>query len=200
MSSTDLFNQARVKREEAQRCRDQGIGLANAGGNLGGSLGPVAFAFGPQTWLGPNATRVGRLLDSCFSALQNATSSLSGDAQSLYLKARWLDEQAEVLESDARMMARVEAEAEAARQRAIAEAAAAQARAAQAAAAAASAAAAKASQPASPSATTTPAAPALVFAPIATVAPPAPAAPAAPSSSSSSSSSSGSEDDYSGWY
>jgi hypothetical protein len=190
MSSTDLFNQARVKREEAQRCRDQGIGLANAGENLGGSLGPVAFAFGPQTWLGPNATRVGRLLDSCFSALQNATSSLSGDAQSLYLKARWLDEQAEVLESDARMMARVEAEAEAARQRAIAEAAAAQARAAQAAAAAA----AKASQPASPSATTTPAAPALVFAPIATVAPPAPAAP------SSSSSSSGSEDDYSGWY
>jgi hypothetical protein len=190
MSSTDLFNQARVKREEAQRCRDQGIGLANAGANLGGSLGPVAFAFGPQTWLGPNATRVGRLLDSCFSALQNATSSLSGDAQSLYLKARWLDEQAEVLESDARMMARVEAEAEAARQRAIAEAAAAQARAAQAAAAAA----AKASQPASPSATTTPAAPALVFAPIATVAPPAPAAP------SSSSSSSGSEDDYSGWY
>jgi hypothetical protein len=197
MSSTDLFNQARAKREEAQRLRDHGSGLANAGANLGGSLGPVAFAFGPQTWLGPNATRVGRLLDACFSALQNATSSLSGDAQSLYLKARWLDEQAEVLESDARMMARVEAEAEAARQRAIAEAAATQARAAQAAAAAASEAAAKAAQAASSPAASTAAAPAVVFVPISTVVPPAPAAPAAASSSSSSS---GSEDDYSGWY
>jgi hypothetical protein len=196
MSSTDLFNQAQAKREEAQRCRERAAELCNAGANLGGSLGPVAFAFGPQTWLGPNATRVGRLLDGCFSALQSATSSLSGDGQSLYLKARWLDEQAEVLESDARMMARVEAEAEAARQRAIAEAAAAQARAAQAAAAAASEAAAKASQAASPSPTKA-AAPAVVFAPIATTVPPAPAAPAATSSSSSSNSS---DDDYSGWY
>jgi hypothetical protein len=193
MSSTDLFNQARARREEAQRCRDQGAELANAGANLGGSLGPVAFAFGPQTWLGPNATRVGRLLDSCFSGLQNATSSLSGDAQGLFLKARWLDDQAEVLESDARMMARVEAEVEAARLRAIAEAAAAQAR--TAAAAAASEAAARAAQASSSSTTTVTnaTAPAVTFAPIATIVPPAPAA-------STSSSSSGSEDDYSGWY
>jgi hypothetical protein len=197
MSSTDLFTQAQAKREEAQRCRERAAELCNAGANLGSSLGPVAFAFGPQTWLGPNATRVGRLLDGCFSALQSATSSLSGDGQSLYLKARWLDEQAEVLESDARMMARVEAEAEAARQRAIAEAAAAQARAAQAAAAAASEAAAKAAQVGSSSSAAATAAPAVVFAPIATTVPPAPAAPAATSSSSSSNSS---DDDYSGWY
>ncbi len=196
MSSTDLFNQAQAKREEAQRCRELAAELSNAGANLGSSLGPVVFAFGPQTWLGPNATRVGRLLDGCFSALQSATSSLSGDGQSLYLKARWLDEQVEVLESDARMMARVEAEAESARQRAIAEAAAVQARAAQAAAAAASEAAAKASQAASSSSTNA-AAPAVVFAPIATTVPSAPAAPPATSSSSSSNSS---DDDYSGWY
>ncbi len=192
MSSIDLFNQARVKREEAQRCREQAAELASAGANLCGSLGPVACGFGPQTWLGPNATRVGRLLDECFSALQNATGSINGDAQSLHLKARWLDKQAEVLDSDARIMARVEAEAEAARQRAIAEAIAAQARATQAAAAAALAAA----QKAVPAASNAAAAPAVVFAPIATVVPAA----AAPAASSSSSTSSNSEDDYSGWY
>jgi hypothetical protein len=182
MSSTDLFNQARAKREEAQRCRDQAAELSNTASNLGGSLGPVvACGFGPQTWLGPNATRIGRLLD----------------AQSLYLKARWLDEQAEVLESDARMMARVEAEAEAARQRAIAEAAAAQARAAQAAAAATSAAQAAAQQ-ASAIALSPPPAPAVVFVPLTTVVPPAAAA--VPAVSANTSSSNSSEVDYSGWY
>jgi hypothetical protein len=194
MSSTDLFNQARAKREEAQRCRELAADLSNTGANLCGSLGPVACGFGPQTWLGPNATRVGRLLDECFSALQSATGSINGDAQSLYLKARWLDEQAEILESDARMMAQVEAEAEAARQRAIAEAIAAQARAAQAAAAAQAAVQAAAVKPAA-SASSTAATTSTVYAPVATAAPAAPA-----SSSSSSSSSSDSADDYSGWY
>ena len=197
MSSTDLFNQAQVKREEAQRCRDQAAELSNTASNLGGSLGQVACGFGPQTWLGPNATRVGRLLDECFSALQSATSSIAGDAQSLYLKARWLDEQAEVLESDARIMARVEAEAEAARQRAIAEAAAAQARAAQAAAAAASAAQA-AAQRASDIALSPPPAPVVVFVPLTTVVPPAVAA--VPAASANTTSSNSSEIDYSGWY
>jgi hypothetical protein len=198
MSSSDLFNQARAKREEAQRCREQAAELSGAGSNLGGSLGPVAFGFGPQTWLGPNATRVGRLLDECFSALQSTTGSINGDAQSLHLKARWLDEQAEVLESDARMMARVEAEAEAARQRAIAEAAAAQARAAQAAAAAAQAAAQAASQKAV--AAQSNAGISLVFAPIQTATVAAASSAAAAASSSSTSSSTSSDYDYSNWY
>ena len=200
MSSADLFNQAQAKREEAQRCRDQAAELSSAGVNLGGSLGSVGVCFGPQTWLGPKATRVGRLIDDCFASLQIAAQSIDADARSMYLKARWLDEQAEVLESDARLMARAEAEAEAARQRALAEATAAQARAAheaaQAAAAAAQAAAARAVavqvQPG--------AAPVVVvvFTPIPPGAAPAPVP--ASGSSGSSGSSSGSEDDYSGWY
>jgi hypothetical protein len=193
MSSIDLFNQAHAKREEAQRCRQHAAELSGAGANLGGSLGPVASGFGPQTWLGPNATRVGRLLDECFSALQTATGSINGDAHSMFQKARWLEEQAEVLESNARAAARAEAEAEAARHRAIAEAAAVQARAAQAAADAAQAAAQAAAQsavPGSPNAAPSPASPAVVIGPV-TIVPHAETPPAANADP---------VDDYSGWY
>ena len=185
MGSIDLFNQAHAKREEAQRCRQQAAELSGAGANLGGSLGTVASGFGPQTWLGPNATRVGRLLDECFSVLQTATGSIHGDAQSMFQKARWLEEQAEVLESNARAAARAEAEAEAARHRAIAEAAAAQTQAVQAAAAAAQAA--QTAVPVSPNAA---ASPAVVIGPVETV-PPAETPPAA---------SANPVDDYIGWY
>ena len=167
-----------------------GRGASGASANLGGSLGPVASGFGPQTWLGPNATRVGRLLDECFSALQTATGSINGDAQSLFQKARWLEEQAEVLESNARAAARAEAEAEAARHRAIAEAAAAQARATQAAEDAAQAAAQAAQQNAVPVSPSASASPAVVIGPVTTV----PAAQTPPAANSDP------VDDYSGWY
>ena len=207
MSSIDLFNQARVKREEAMVLFRNAETLSRAATCLGATFGSVIQSFGSETWRGPNATRVFHLLNDCHCNLRYCVGQIFDDATGARLRAREAEDVASILESDGRMMARVEAEAEAARQRAAAEAVAAQARAAQAAAQAASkegaAASAKSiSSPPAPATATT--APALTFAPITTTTTTTTTSStnSSPSSSSSrSSSGSGHDDsDYSGWY
>lgn len=198
MSSADLFNQARSKRDEAMLLRRKADALQESATWLSGTFGTIPQAFGAETWRGPNATRVLQLLDGCHRNQRFCTGQLFDDATVVRLTARDLDDAADIVESDGRLMARVEAEAEAARQRAAAEADAARMRSAQAAASAST----KATPPTAISAAV---APAITFAPIITT---SPASGTPPSSSSSSSGSStsvpsnpGHEDsDYSGWY
>lgn len=213
MSSTDLFNHARAKHDEAMLMLRKADALFAAGTCLGGTFGSTSQSFGSETWRGPNATRVFHLLDDCHGNLRYCTGLLFDDVATIRSRASELQDAASILESDGRMMARIEAEAEAARQRAIAEATAARERAAQASAQAAAQATAAASAksastttvPASPSAST----PALTFAPITTTttttaltsAPTSSSSgPTGSSSSSSSSSATHDDSDYSGWY
>jgi hypothetical protein len=207
MSSADLFNQARGKREEAMVLLRQADELHTAATKLGGTFGSTTQSFGSETWRGPNATQVFHLLNDCHCNLRYCTGLIFDDVATVRLKAHQAEDAASILESDGRMMARVEAEAEAARQRAAVEAAAAQARAAQASAqAAAQAAAAVSAKPSSPPTATAPAAtPVLTFAPIATTTTTTLSTGSSSGSSSSSSSSTSTspghdDSDYSGWY
>ncbi len=178
--------------------------LHAAATNLGDTFGSIPQSFGSETWRGPNATRVFHLLNDCHCNLRYCTGLIFDDVATVRLKAHQAEDAASILESDGRMMARVEAEAEAARQRAAVEAAAAQARAAQASAqAAAQAAAAVSAKSSSPPTATAPAAtPVLTFAPIATTTTTTSSTGSSSSSSSSSTSTSSGHDDsdYSGWY
>lgn len=196
MSSADLFNQARSKRDEAMLLRRKADALQESATWLSGTFGTIPQAFGAETWRGPNAARVLHLLDDCHRNQRFCTGQLFDDATVVRLTARDLDDAADILESDGRLMARVEAEAEAARQRAAAEAEAARVRAAQAAAYAS----AKATTP--PTAIPAAVAPAITFAPIITTSPASGTSPSSSwCSSPSAPSNSGHEDsDYSGWY
>jgi hypothetical protein len=195
MSSVDLFNQARGKRDEAMLLRRKADALQESATWLSGTFGTIPKAFGAETWRGPNATRVLHLLDDCHRNQWFCTGQLFDDATVVRLTARDLDEAGEILESDGRLMARVEAETEAARQRAAAEADAARMRTAQAAASAST----KATPPTAISAAV---APAITFAPIITTSPASGTTPSnSLGSSPSAPSSPGHEDsDYSGWY
>jgi hypothetical protein len=195
MSSADVFAQARGVREQATLVRGKAIALQQAIDHVRAAPGGAPNTLSAPTWAGAKASATKELMQGSFDVLRYAADQASGDVEELLGEARRLEGQADQLDIEAKRLAYLEAEAEAARQRAAAAAAyaayAARVSAANAAAAAsAHSAASKSTASSSPSASNTssaaPAKPALIFAPIATT--PAASSPAlSPSISSSSS-------------
>ena len=204
MSSVDVFVRASQVREQAGVVRQKAISLQQAVDKVRASPGGAPNTLSAPTWAGPKASATQQLMQGSFDALRFAADQAAGDVCELLGEARRLDSQADQLEVEAKRLAYLEAEAEAARQRAALAAAnaAAAARVAAANAAAASAAASAksatsastasaGSSNASASSTTT----TLTFAPIASTPATSSAAASSSTDSSSNSSQSASNDD-----
>jgi trimeric autotransporter adhesin len=145
MSSFDVFAHAAQVREQAVTLRHKADLVRQATDEAHSSPGNAATTLSTPTWAGTKASATEQLMRGSFGVLRYAIEQARLDVEDLLYQARRLDSEADQLEMEGRRLAHQEAEAEAARQRAIAAANAAAAAAAHAAAAARAAAAASSS-------------------------------------------------------
>jgi hypothetical protein len=183
-TSAECFAQAAQAREKAAELHRVAQKLRTQAVSVRGSSAQLTQILDAASWGGEKAIRTHANLQDSVNAVLYVAGQANTDADELESRARQFDGDAEQYEAEGKRQAFLEAEAEAARQRATvaAQAAATQAAATQAATARAASASQTASSPASSSAAVTsapPAKPALIFVPIEST-PAAPAAEAQP--------------------
>jgi hypothetical protein len=123
MSSADVFAQARGVREQATLVRGKAIALQQAVDHVRVAPGGAPNTLSAPTWAGAKASATKELMQGSFDVLRYVADQASGDVEELLGEARRLEGQADQHDIEAKRLAYLEAEAEAAQQRAAAAAA-----------------------------------------------------------------------------